>query len=82
MLLKFDFFCSLLSALMRLSMDIHLYPTKFKHISVVNDIFSWEKELQASQAGHTEGAAICSAVRVLADEANLTLTLRSVLYGP
>ncbi len=42
-----------------------------KHISVVNDIYSWEKEVRAAQDGHQEGSALCSAVKVLADETNL-----------
>lgn len=42
-----------------------------KQISVVNDIWSWEKELKASQTGHHEGAALCTAVKILADDANL-----------
>lgn len=44
-----------------------------KQISVVNDIYSWEKELQASKTGHREGSALCSAVKVLADSANLDI---------
>lgn len=44
-----------------------------KQISVVNDIFSWEKEVRAAQTGHQEGSALCSAVKVLADETNLSI---------
>ena len=44
-----------------------------KHISVVNDIYSWEKELKASQVGHEEGAALCSAVSVLSAEMMLNI---------
>ena len=69
---------------MRFSMDIRLTPTELasltaleqncaKQISVVNDIYSWEKELQASKTGHREGSALCSAVKVLADSANLDI---------
>lgn len=72
----------LLSALMRFSMNLHVSPEELqsikeiemncsKHISVVNDIYSWEKELKASQTGHKEGSALCSSVSVLSDEANL-----------
>ena len=43
-----------------------------KQISVVNDIYSWEKELKASKTGHREGAALCSAVKVVAEETNLS----------
>lgn len=42
-----------------------------KHISVVNDIYSWEKEVLAAQTGHKEGSHLCSAVHVLASETNL-----------
>ena len=39
-----------------------------KHISVVNDIFSWEKELHKSQASGEEGSILCSSVKIIADE--------------
>lgn len=69
---------------MRFSMGIRLTETEItsmttleqncsKQISVVNDIYSWEKELQASKTGHKEGSALCSAVKVLADSANLDI---------
>lgn len=75
---------SLLSALMCFSMDIHLTPGELEamaplvrncanHISVVNDIWSWEKEFKASQTGHHEGSAISSAVLILAKETNLSI---------
>ncbi|KAF5006789.1 hypothetical protein FDECE_6843 [Fusarium decemcellulare] len=74
---------ALLSALMRFSMELHLDPEELssvheiemncsKHISVINDIFSWEKELKASQMGHQEGSALCSAVSVLSSETALS----------
>ena len=70
---------------MRFSMDISLTKSELasmialehncsKHISVVNDIFSWEKELQASKTGHKEGSALCSAVKVVSDSANLSFS--------
>ncbi|KAI3559117.1 aristolochene synthase [Colletotrichum abscissum] len=73
---------ALLSALMRFSMSLHLSPEDLssvedielncsKHISVVNDIYSWEKELKASQIGHKEGSALCSSVSVLTSETSL-----------
>ena len=72
----------LLSALMRFSLDLHLSPEDLKsmefmesycgrHISVVNDILSWEKEVKKSRSGHREGSVLCSAVKVLADETGL-----------
>lgn len=42
-----------------------------KHISIVNDIYSYEKELIASKTGHKEGACLCTAVKVVADETSL-----------
>ncbi|KAL8776198.1 MAG: hypothetical protein Q9203_006508 [Teloschistes exilis] len=73
---------ALLSALMRFVMGLQLTPeetksmTKLeyncsKQLSVINDIYSWEKELKAAQTGHREGSALCSAVKVVAEECNL-----------
>ncbi|CEJ91140.1 hypothetical protein VHEMI06873 [[Torrubiella] hemipterigena] len=42
-----------------------------KHLSVLNDIMSWEKEYAAYLTGHPEGSAICSAVQVLANATSL-----------
>ncbi|KAI6773104.1 hypothetical protein HG530_004062 [Fusarium avenaceum] len=75
---------ALLSALMRFCMKLHLSPEELesvnelelncaKHISVVNDIYSWEKELKASYEGHPEGSAVCSAVSVLSGETSLSI---------
>lgn len=36
-----------------------------KQLSVVNDIYSFEKELIAEQTGHVEGSFLCSAVKVV-----------------
>lgn len=44
-----------------------------KQISVVNDIYSYEKELRASQSGHPEGSALCNAVTILADGTSLSI---------
>ena len=44
-----------------------------KHISIVNDIYSWEKEFRASQRGHEEGSALCTAVKILADGTSLSI---------
>lgn len=43
-----------------------------KHISVVNDIYSFEKEVIAAKEGHMEGAFLCSAVKVVANETSLS----------
>lgn len=67
---------------MRYSMNLDLIPAEhasiltleyncLKHISVINDIYSWEKELKVSETGHNEGSVLYSAVKVIADKANL-----------
>lgn len=74
----------LLSGLIRFTMKLRLDQQDLdsikdietncsKHISVVNDIYSWEKELKSSQVGHKEGAALCSAVSVLSAEMTLNI---------
>ncbi|MCJ1344096.1 hypothetical protein MMC31_002299 [Peltigera leucophlebia] len=73
---------ALLSSLMCFTLDLHLTPEESasmeilerycaRHISIVNDIMSWEKEVKAAQSGHHEGSVLCSAVKVLADETSL-----------
>lgn len=42
-----------------------------KHISVLNDIYSYEKEVIAAKTGHEEGGALCSSVQILATEADI-----------
>lgn len=44
-----------------------------KHITAVNDIYSYEKELQAAQSGHHEGSALCSSVQVVSIEAGFSI---------
>ncbi|KFA81813.1 hypothetical protein S40288_09724 [Stachybotrys chartarum IBT 40288] len=73
---------ALLSALMRFSMGLRLSADELqgmkeleancaKQLSVVNDIYSYDKEEEASRTGHAEGAFLCSAVKVLAEETKL-----------
>lgn len=83
----------LLAALMRYSMALYVTPDELesveeiernvsKHLSVVNDIFSWEKEVLASQSGHEEGSALCSSVQVMASEAEIeTAAAKRVLWS-
>ena len=63
-------------------MEIHLTASELralrplekncaKHLSVINDIYSWEKEIQAAKVSNSEGVEICSAVKVLREEINL-----------
>ncbi|KAH8807827.1 Aristolochene synthase in complex with 12,13 Difluorofarnesyl diphosphate [Xylogone sp. PMI_703] len=84
---------ALLCALMRFSMDLRLTEDQLKsmaeieqncakHLSVLNDIYSWEKELRASKTGHSEGSAICSAVQVLSNETSLPYaSAKTVLWA-
>ncbi|KAL8823934.1 MAG: hypothetical protein Q9191_005429 [Dirinaria sp. TL-2023a] len=76
---------ALLSALMRFSMGTRIAADELegmkaleancsKQLSVVNDIYSFEKEERASRTGHQEGAYLCSAVKILAAETNLGVT--------
>ena len=52
-----------------------------KHISVVNDIYSWEKELKQASECSEEGSTICSAVEVVARECNVsTASAKRVLW--
>lgn len=77
---------------MRFSMSLHLTPADFatvtaleantgRHISIINDIYSFEKELLASKTQHTEGAYLCSAVPIFAQETEIPVTAaKRVLY--
>ncbi|KAL4741152.1 hypothetical protein BDV11DRAFT_203750 [Aspergillus similis] len=42
-----------------------------KHLSVVNDIYSYEKELHTSKAAHSEEGVLCISLQILAREADL-----------
>jgi len=42
-----------------------------RQISVVNDIYSFEKEYKASLTRNAEGAVLCSAVKLVSDEAGM-----------
>ncbi|KAI1298784.1 putative aristolochene synthase [Xylaria venustula] len=68
-----DFAKSYLSAMMRFSMSLHMTPEELsviypvdrnicKHMSVTNDIWSFDKEMRAAQTAHPEGGALSSAV--------------------
>lgn len=61
---------------MRYSMELRPSPEELaalkpleencsKQISIVNDIYSFEKEAIAAQTGHAEGSFLCSAVKVI-----------------
>lgn len=74
---------ALLCSLQRFSMGVHLTPAQLKsvelmeknaskHISVVNDIYSFNKELRQNAASKQEGSVLCTAVKVVADECALS----------
>ncbi|KAK4692280.1 aristolochene synthase, partial [Lecanoromycetidae sp. Uapishka_2] len=76
---------ALLSALMRFVMKLELTETQLedvkevdlncsKHISVVNDIYSWEKEVKQSEQSTEEGSVLCSSVKVVADECKVRVS--------
>lgn len=53
-----------------------------KHLSVVNDIWSYEKELKASKIAHKEGGALCTSVAILAADRKISIpAAKSVLYS-
>lgn len=67
---------SLLGALMRFSMALRVPPSDLdlvrpverncsNQISVINDIWSYEKEVLAAETLHEEGGTLCTAVAVL-----------------
>ncbi|KAK5657382.1 hypothetical protein OQA88_2952 [Cercophora sp. LCS_1] len=82
----------LLAALMRFSMGLSMSEEELeiarpadmncsKHLSIVNDIWSYEKELLASQSAHEEGGILCTGVATFADEADLSVdAAKRVLY--
>ncbi|CAG8952973.1 hypothetical protein HYFRA_00003163 [Hymenoscyphus fraxineus] len=80
---------ALLYSLMRFSMGLNIESDKLtpeeletvtqveqncaKHLAIVNDICSWEKELAQSKKSAQEGSVLCSAVKVMADNAGLSV---------
>ncbi|KAI0516782.1 Aristolochene synthase in complex with 12,13 Difluorofarnesyl diphosphate [Xylaria bambusicola] len=81
-----------LSGLIRFTGAIHLSPEDLaiaepvdrncgRHMAVVNDIWSYEKEVHAANTLHEEGGALCSAVQILAEESNISVdSAKRVLY--
>ncbi|KAI7774774.1 aristolochene synthase [Diaporthe eres] len=84
---------ALLGSLMRFSMGLHVSAAELsaaapadmtcsKHLSVVNDIWSYEKELKASKTAHEEGGVLCTSVAILARDASLSIpAAKRVLYS-
>jgi aristolochene synthase len=53
-----------------------------KHLSVVNDTWSYEKEVQAAKSLHEEGAVLCTCVAILANDSELPIpATKRVLYS-
>ena len=53
-----------------------------KHISVLNDIYSYDKEVIAAKTGHEEGGVLCSSVQILAREADIdVVAAKRVLWS-
>ena len=83
---------SVLSGLSRFCTPFHLTELELafleplervaaNHISVVNDILSWEKEVRAAEKGHEEGASICSSVKILSEQTGLSIeSTKKVLW--
>ncbi|KAI1443034.1 Aristolochene synthase in complex with 12,13-Difluorofarnesyl diphosphate [Annulohypoxylon stygium] len=83
---------ALLAALMRFSMALQVPASDLdmvrpvdrncsKHLSIINDIWSYEKEVLAAQTLHEEGGILCTAVAVMAKEAEIsTDAAKRVLY--
>ncbi|RYP68018.1 hypothetical protein DL771_006941 [Monosporascus sp. 5C6A] len=81
-----------ISALMRFSMALRMSPEDLaltrpvernfgKQLAVLNDIYSFEKELLVSQNGH-EGGFLCSAVSTLSDTAEISYeSSKRILYA-
>lgn len=69
---------------MRYSMALHITDSEVesvreiemncsKHISVINDIYSWEKEVAAAQNLHEEGGVLCSSVQIMVNEMDISV---------
>jgi aristolochene synthase len=68
---------------MRFAYDLRVSPQELafmsdieancgKHISLVNDILSYEKEKSVSEKEDSEGAVLCNAVQILADQVGIS----------
>lgn len=81
-----------LGALVRFTQGIHLSKEDLalaepvdkncgRHLSVLNDIWSYNKEYIAANTLHEEGGIMCNAVAIFADEASMPIeSAKRVLY--
>jgi len=52
-----------------------------KHLSIINDIWNYEKELLALQKAHEERGVLCTSVATFANEADVSVdAAKRVLY--
>jgi len=84
---------ALLGALMRFSMGLQLSEDELtaarpadmicsKHLSVINDIWSYDKEYIASKTLHDEGGILCTCVTIVSRDVELSIpATKRVLYG-
>ncbi|KAI0163976.1 Aristolochene synthase in complex with 12,13 Difluorofarnesyl diphosphate [Xylariaceae sp. FL1272] len=84
---------ALLGALMRFSMGLRVTEKDLaaarpadeicsKHLSVINDIWSYDKEYVASETLHDEGGALCTCVTIVARDAELSIpATKRLLYS-
>ncbi|KAI0198458.1 Aristolochene synthase in complex with 12,13 Difluorofarnesyl diphosphate [Astrocystis sublimbata] len=84
---------ALLGALMRFSMGLRVSADELaaarpadmicsKHLSVINDIWSYDKEYIASQTLHDEGGILCTCVTIVARDAELSIpATKRLLYS-
>ncbi|KAL9072101.1 MAG: hypothetical protein Q9157_005227 [Trypethelium eluteriae] len=83
----------LLAALMRFCMGLKLTPGELaiarpvdmncsKHLAIMNDIWSYEKELLASKTLHEQGGVLCTGVAIFAEGADVSAAAaKRVLYA-
>lgn len=86
--MNYRFYC----ALLRFGAAIHLPPEElkivegiernaFRHVGVLNDIYSWDREWKVHQREQNEGSLPFSAVHVLAKETRLSYpSCKRLLY--
>ncbi|KAI1121946.1 Aristolochene synthase in complex with 12,13-Difluorofarnesyl diphosphate [Nemania abortiva] len=80
------------ASIIRFCMALHLSPEQLsvtssiekncaRHITVINDIWSFEKEVLVSQKGHCEGGFLVSAVSILSDTATISTEASKRILG-
>ncbi|KAJ6030972.1 hypothetical protein N7540_001704 [Penicillium herquei] len=73
------------SPLIRFGIELHMTPeecelvkeldfNRSRHISLVNDVVSWDKEIRKAQESSQDGSLLCSCVQVAMEEFSIDLT--------